>query len=196
MSYRADFFPHHALSVRKKGGLQIPKPTEVNSTDRFQPLFVRMALKCPIPIPQEWKKVPYDMYCPSLSKVVISSRMCSTCGQYFASKKAAETHAKGVHFVKSAANTKNNSSKIRLARVSARRRGTESFLPSFSAMFKMIVLVRLNVNGSRKPISTCAMCQLSHQSLTLLSFVPLQSGLQAISLLMKSRFYFMFCFLL
>lgn len=43
-----------------------------------------------------FKKLPYDLYCPSLQKV-LKDRVCTECCLYFASKKGVAAHEKALH---------------------------------------------------------------------------------------------------
>lgn len=74
-------------------GLEAAKPR--NEDCHFSPPFVQLAAKIEFPN-QEFETTPYDFYCPSVQDK-LKSRICSTCGLYFATQKATTEHKRNAH---------------------------------------------------------------------------------------------------
>ncbi|KAJ8666270.1 hypothetical protein QAD02_007932 [Eretmocerus hayati] len=93
------FLPSPTLVHNEKGtGILKAVPLgEEHANARFLPLFQRLALvNLEIPNPDGFKKIPYDLYCPSV-RSELSGRICKTCGIYFVTKKAATDHMKSLN---------------------------------------------------------------------------------------------------
>ncbi len=84
------------ISLHCASTLTVPPPTELQESDYFMQLFLRMTLK--VTIPCTHKCVPYDLFCPSLNDQ-LGGRICDICGKYFASKKAVTSHKKSVFYL-------------------------------------------------------------------------------------------------
>lgn len=85
------FFPPPCLIEQREDSVKAPIPCANPSKDaQFCSLFVRLALK--IPLPYEGRHLPYDLYCPSILQSVTLNRTCPTCGLYFASEKNLRAH--------------------------------------------------------------------------------------------------------
>ena len=90
------FFPPPCLIKHEKTtGSLVPEDLNNKSDDAFfAPLFQRLALNSLLPSNfSGYIKMPYDYFCPSV-KSQIDSRICKTCGHYFATKKSNEAHIK------------------------------------------------------------------------------------------------------
>lgn len=87
--------PPIALEQNDSGVVAARKAFEENG--HFASLFMRFSLNDIVPDDLKvFGKVPYDLYCPSVTKM-IKSRVCSTCGKYFASMVMLKEHTKHLH---------------------------------------------------------------------------------------------------
>lgn len=76
-------------------GLKAPGPS-MTDTGSYPSLFVRSTINIGKMLPKSlhaYKELPYDLYCPSAQKV-LQSRICKTCGVYFASQVMLTEHNK------------------------------------------------------------------------------------------------------
>lgn len=84
-------------------------------TAKFAPLFIRLSVDLKPENTDTFRIIPYDLYCPSV-QAQLKSRVCKSCGLYFASQKSMKIHAKYVH-----SKSLGKTAKTRPVRVAARR---------------------------------------------------------------------------
>ncbi|KAE8742067.1 hypothetical protein FOCC_FOCC012394 [Frankliniella occidentalis] len=90
------FFPAPFPMRRGDKGFYVPKPEEVEETDSFPSLMVRLGSNLKPSGEGFPNLLPYDMYCPTVRNKILG-RTCNQCGHYFASIKNATSHQQAMH---------------------------------------------------------------------------------------------------
>ena len=76
------FLPPPIPLIQVKGVLKVPEPNTVDAIAKFYVTFCFDLIAMEKLLPQNARVFPNDLYCQPL----LSSRMCSECGLYFATK--------------------------------------------------------------------------------------------------------------
>ena len=79
------FLPPPSPLIQVKGVLKVPEPNTVDAIAKFYVTFCFDLIAMEKLLPQNARVFPNNLYCPSLQPL-LSSRMCSECGLYFATK--------------------------------------------------------------------------------------------------------------
>jgi len=88
------FLPPLFPIAQTSEGLRVPKRSSAGTSHRFPSLFVALNLRVNDMSHRSASvvsSIPYDLYCPSIRKV-LSERICKTCGQNRFSCNAAKSH--------------------------------------------------------------------------------------------------------
>ncbi|XP_050498755.1 uncharacterized protein LOC126879621 [Diabrotica virgifera virgifera] len=109
--------------LQGSSGLYIPKP-EDHDGKTFAPFLLRRSLDI-APIYEDFGKLVYDQYCPSLQKDhhILLERTCQRCALYFCTKKKAKAHENSCHIkqLHSTNNTLEMLHNVRPSRILTRR---------------------------------------------------------------------------
>lgn len=89
------FPPPYLVEQDKETGFLVAAQGKTEDA-KFLPLFQRLAFKTSDNTQFEgFTEMPYDFFCPTVQSQ-LDNRICSTCGLYFATKKAASAHMKAL----------------------------------------------------------------------------------------------------